>query len=513
MLLHQCYSRILDGWNAFTANVKSLEWADGVWRRSLIVLGGLLSDQPEADAFCCDGSQTCKACKCPKSALCDHSRVFPLKKAEMVQNMVMLAAKGMYPPGENGERLPKLFDRDRRNPMVWKPTRECTKARYERVRKALGGTHIMPNAFWAKTLFDVQRLVRICTYLYESVRICTYLVRILYVCVRNRSYVYVLQTFKDAMHAFDHGVAMNILTAIIMCLHALEDILHLPRNTLVRRLTARMHLLCRDTEVKHATLMSFVHQSIMDCLETYITPGKKGQKQSPIVDASDVQRLMLTMPFMLASLASEELQAYNHGKSAAERVADPIPDVIMAVNDWLHWYHLYRQPESDDESVDRLTDMGKNLLATLQRVFPYTVRVSAQHTRSMWCTEKVHSILHAPDNIRKVGRSQNITCQVTEARHVLLKAKGHLTNRDPATYGKSIMLAEVRESAAQQMAQHVDARGMQLVCFLNDICVRIRAYTYAYVHIRTKYVRIRTYTYVFVHIRTYSYQSHAHISH
>ena len=173
MLLHQCYSKILEGWNAITANVKILEWADGVWRRSLIVLGGLLSDQPEADAFCCDGSQTCKVCKCPKAALCDHTRSFPLKNADMVHNVVCGAAKGRFP--DSG---PKLFDRDHRNPMVWKPTRDCTKARYERVRKAIGGTHIMPNAFWGITLFDVQRQVRIRTYTYVYVRICTNVVRI-----------------------------------------------------------------------------------------------------------------------------------------------------------------------------------------------------------------------------------------------------------------------------------------------------------------------------------------------
>ena len=32
------------------------------------------------------------------------------------------------------------------------------------------------------------------------------------------------------------------------------------------------------------------------------------------------------------------------------------------------------------------------------------------------CTEKVHSIRHAVRNIRQVGRSRNITCQVTKAK-------------------------------------------------------------------------------------------------
>ena len=91
--------------------------------------------------------------------------------------------------------------------------------------------------------------------------------------------------------------------------------------------------------------------------------------------------------------------------------------------------------------------MGEALLDTLQRVFPYTVKLSSQsqQTRSIWCTEKVHSILHGSHNLRRVGRSRNITCQVTESRLKALKAKGHMTNRNPDTYGMSIMRAEVRE--------------------------------------------------------------------
>ena len=120
----------------------------------------------------------------------------------------------------------------------------------------------------------------------------------------------ILQTFKDGMHAYDHGVAMNILTAIIRMLHDFEIKLGIPKNTLVNKLTARMHNLCNTLDVKHITLMSFVNQSIVECLETYTTPNKKGEKQSPIVDASDVQRLMLALPFMLDDLVREELVTF-----------------------------------------------------------------------------------------------------------------------------------------------------------------------------------------------------------
>ena len=58
-----------------------------------------------------------------------------------------------------------------------------------------------------------------------------------------------MQSFKDPMHAYDHGVAMQILTASVRTLHKLEDDLGLPRNTLVKKLTARVHNLCSKLSV------------------------------------------------------------------------------------------------------------------------------------------------------------------------------------------------------------------------------------------------------------------------
>ena len=73
------------------------------------------------------------------------------------------------------------------------------------------------------------------------------------------------------MHAYDHGVSMKILNATIKYLQDFEIKLGLPKNTLVQKLTNRMHNLCNTLGIKHITLMSFVHQSIVDCLETYHT--------------------------------------------------------------------------------------------------------------------------------------------------------------------------------------------------------------------------------------------------
>ena len=211
-----------------------------------------------------------------------------------------------------------------------------------------------------------------------------------------------MQTYKDPMHAFDHGVSINMCTATVKTIRQLESSRGLPSDTLVSKLTARLHNLCSSLTSKHTTLMGFTHQSIVSLFETLTKPNKKGQKQSPVVDAGDVQKLMQLLPYVLDGLADDAIAEHNARGGA--RVADPFPDVIMAINEYLHWYHLARTPEPDDDSVARLTDMGKALLVTLERVFPFQVRYGKYTLRSMWCNEKVHSILHVPKTIQRMGR-------------------------------------------------------------------------------------------------------------
>ena len=296
----------------------------------------------------------------------------------------------------------------------------------------------------------------------------------------------VRQLYKDPMHGYDHGVAMHITTATVKTLHKLEVDLHLIRNTLVKKLTARLHNMTSSLENKHTNLLGFTNQSVVTLFETLTTLNKKGEKQSPIVDAGDVQKLMLALPYLLDDLADEELEAYNANKAAAARIQDPIPEVIEAHNEWLHWYHLFRNPEPDDDDVARLTDMGKALMGTLERVFPFKIRLGNSNTyRSMWCNEKVHSILHAPRTIQRLGRSQNASCQVTETTHKAIKAKGNRTNRNPATFGKSIMSSQLRVSACQRMGNALDETGISRYIDIYTAYIQIRVYTYTYEHIHT----------------------------
>ena len=47
------------------------------------------------------------------------------------------------------------------------------------------------------------------------------------------------------------------------------------------------------------------------------------------MDANDVQKLMVNLPYLLDGLAQDELAAFNAGKAPAQRVVDPMSDVIV----------------------------------------------------------------------------------------------------------------------------------------------------------------------------------------
>ena len=171
-ITHQCFEALLEGWNALTENVKVLQWADGVWRRTRILLQALFSDQPEADTYCCDSAQSCKLCHCPKDQLHLPQEHAP-KYAHTQETKVHRAADGML-----NDKAGKLFNRQG---SKWTPTDGCNKAAYERQRKALNGTHVMRNRLWRIKGFDVQRMVCMCMYLY--VFVCIFVYTYVYECI------------------------------------------------------------------------------------------------------------------------------------------------------------------------------------------------------------------------------------------------------------------------------------------------------------------------------------------
>ena len=73
------------------------------------------------------------------------------------------------------------------------------------------------------------------------------------------------------MHAYDHGVAMHIIKAIVKTVQKLEIDLGLPNNTLMHKLTARLHNLSSSLDSKHTTLLGITHQLIVSVFETLTT--------------------------------------------------------------------------------------------------------------------------------------------------------------------------------------------------------------------------------------------------
>ena len=183
-IMHLCLAAALEGWNALTEKVKILQWADGLWRRTRVFLSAFISDQPETDTYCCDAAQSCKLCTCPKDKL--HEPVEHNPKYAYSQELKVLAAAD----GKLDRRAGPLFQR---NGSVWTPT--CSKAAYERQRKALNGTHIMANALSGVRAFDVQQCVSICMCMHVYVSILLVYVGIfiytyVYVCIRLYMHVY-----------------------------------------------------------------------------------------------------------------------------------------------------------------------------------------------------------------------------------------------------------------------------------------------------------------------------------
>lgn len=249
-ILQLSYGKLLENWNAKTKDVKKLQWADGLWRLCKMIISAFLGDQPEVDAVCCDTSQSCKLCKCSREHYHLPGRHRP-KFAVFCMQKVYSAARGA-----------KILVGN-----AWKAASQVTQAAYRRARKAAGGIHLIRNTFWNILNFDVQR-----------------------------------RTFKDPMHAMDHGNSISICSGVVKRLQALAEELGLARGYFVTKLTARLYHVCDSQDRRHLTLFNFVNQSILEQFEKLGqvgAPTKKGEKPAPrIVDASDMQALMVCLPYL-----------------------------------------------------------------------------------------------------------------------------------------------------------------------------------------------------------------------
>ena len=114
--------------------------------------------------------------------------------------------------------------------------------------------------------------------------------------------------------------------------------------------------------------------------------------------------------------------------------------------------------------------MSRVALATLQKEFPFGVQLADGTLRLFWCTEKPHSMVHWARNRRTVGRPRTISTNVTESRmKTAVKTKAKKTNNQ-ASFGGSILKANMEVEAAIQLAHDLDETGMHCNCIALDCC-------------------------------------------
>jgi hypothetical protein len=211
------------------------------------------------------------------------------------------------------------------------------------------------------------------------------------------------------------------------------------------------------------TLLTLGNQKIMEALNLieHELRTKKKKRSQPIVDASDVTKTMLLMTYVLDGLAYPELSEFNSRQARPrDRVTDPIRPIIGAYNKFLHGYFMYRSRHLNVREIKRLEEKGAEILDTLQRVFPFFHKLKSGAERSVWCTEKAHSIKHWGDTYATAGRAKNASTQVTETRmKSAVKVPAKKTNYHGESFGKSILKNNMEMEAAMELALHADRSG------------------------------------------------------
>ena len=134
---------------------------------------------------------------------------------------------------------------------------------------------------------------------------------------------------------------------------------------------------------------------------------------------------------------------------------------------------MYREEALSVTEIVTLDTKSRQALDTLQRVFPYSVTLAGGRQRSVWCTEKAHSITHWGDNYHTVGRIRTATTQVTETRmKSAVKTKARKTNNQ-ASFGQSLLKNNMEVEAAMELLRHLDETGSPSVCTigLHQVCL------------------------------------------
>ena len=268
---------------------------------------------------------------------------------------------------------------------------------------------------------------------------------------------------KDPMHGNEHGNMMYIMKYTVRTIRDLEAALGLPAGFLVDRLRRRLLTICDNSKRQHTTLLTLGNQKLLQALkiiEDELRTKKKTRSQ-PVVDASDVTKAMLLMTYVLDGLAYPELNEFNsRQRRPSDKIADPFRPIIGAYNSFLHGYFMYRSRHLNVREIKRLEDKGAEILDTLQRVFPFFHKLKNGTQRSVWCTEKPHSIKHWGDTYATAGRAKNASTMVTETRmKSAVKIPAKKTNNHSDSFGKSILRNNMMMEAAMELSLHADRSG------------------------------------------------------
>ena len=139
---------------------------------------------------------------------------------------------------------------------------------------------------------------------------------------------------------------------------------------------------------------------------------------------------------------------------------DPFRPIIGGINEYLHAYHMYRAEALTVPEITTLDTKSRQALHTLQTVFPFYVTLKNGTRRSLFCTEKPHSMTHWADNYYTVGRCRTASTQVTETRmKSAVKTKAKNTNNQ-ASFGMSLLRHNQNVEASMELSRHLDEKGL-----------------------------------------------------
>ncbi len=135
---------------------------------------------------------------------------------------------------------------------------------------------------------------------------------------------------------------------------------------------------------------------------------------------------------------------------------------VAVLSKYLQMYPMYRAEALSTPEFRMLITMSRDALATLQKEFPFGLQradgasFGARRSRTP-C--QVHGALVLPRTIStNVAESRIKTAVKTKAKK----------NNNQASFGGSILKANMEVEAAIEMARDLDASGMSCVCLVLD---------------------------------------------